>query len=41
MNFGYDQSPIGTEVFLGGGPVEVNVGGGVWSTVAADEGGER
>jgi hypothetical protein len=38
MNCRYDHSPIGTEVFLGGGLVEVNVGGGVWSTVAADEG---
>ena len=34
----YDEPPIGTEVFLGGGLREVHVGAGNWSTVAADEG---
>jgi hypothetical protein len=32
----HEQPAIGTAVFLGGGLVEVHVGGGTWSTVAAD-----
>jgi hypothetical protein len=31
----YQEPPVGTEVRLGGGFVEVHVGGAVWQTVAA------
>ena len=31
----FQQPPIGTEVMLGDGLVEVHVGGGVWQTVDA------
>ena len=31
----YQEPPVGTEVFLGGGLVEVHVGRGIWQTVAA------
>jgi hypothetical protein len=30
-----DEPPVGTQVFLGGGLVEVHVGRGMWQTVAA------
>ena len=30
-----DNPPVGTEVLLGGGLVEIHVGRGIWQTVAA------
>jgi hypothetical protein len=30
----YQEPPVGTEVFLGGGRVEVQVGRGIWQMVA-------
>jgi hypothetical protein len=30
----HDEPPVGTEVFLGNGLVEIHVGRGIWQTVA-------
>jgi len=31
----HDEPPVGTEVLLGDGLVEIHVGRGIWQTVAA------
>jgi len=31
----HDDPPVGTEVFLGGGLVEVHVGRGIWQTITS------